>query len=108
MKQRYWILIGYVGILFLGPWITDFFVRMDLKQRNTGSWLLEVLYAMVMKGVWMWAYALFIALLIGAGIWLFRAPKSNELQAGFKLVAVLHTVLMIGLLTYSFFADSVA
>ena len=108
MKQRYWILIGYLGILCLAPWITDFFVRMDLKQRNTDSWLLEVLYAMVMKGVWMWAYGLFIALLIGVGLWLFKAPKSNELQTGFKLAAVLHTALMIALLTYSFFADKVA
>lgn len=108
MKQRYWILIGYVGILCLAPWITDFFVRMDLKQRNTGSWLLEVLYAMVMKGVWMWTYALFIALLIGVGLWLFKAQESHELRTGFKLVAVLHTALMIGLLTYSLFSGEVA
>jgi hypothetical protein len=81
---------------------------MDLKQRNTSSWLLEVLYAMVMKGVWMWAYALFIALLIGAGLWLFKSQERHELQSGFKLVAVLHIVLIIGLLTYSLFAGNAA
>ena len=108
MKQRYWILIGYIGILCLAPWITDLFVKMDLKRRNTSSWLLEILYSMVMKGVWMWAYALFIALLIGIGLWLIKVEKDNELQTGFKMAAVLHTALMIGLVTYSFFVSKVA
>jgi hypothetical protein len=104
MKQRYWILLGYLSMVGLAPWITDFFVNLDLRRRQTGSWLLEVLYTMVMKGVWMWGYALFIAILLGMGLYVLRANRQQETFAGFRLAAVLHGVLMLGLCTYAYLA----